>query len=134
MQESPTKGENSGGKTNPASNTSLWGRQLAEQSRWDISGGPLRRAQSARWLWLSPQTLPAALAHANQLLREFALGGAGAGEAGQALLGLIPLELQAVLHHSPEVKPRGRNCRSVCAAGGLLTVFALEEPWCLLCC
>ncbi len=72
--------------------------QAAEKARWGVAGGPWLRAQAARWLWFSPATLPAGVAHANQLLREFALSaGRGAAESAQALLALLPEEVRAAL-------------------------------------
>ena len=88
--------------------------QAAEKSRWGIKGGPQLRAAAARWLWFSPATLGAAAAHANQLLREFALGpGAGAAAAAAALLQLLPQEVSSALE---QVRP-GRVCVRVCATG-----------------
>ncbi len=56
------------------------------------------RAQSARWLWFATATLDLGAAHANQLLREFALcAGQGPAQAAQALLALLPAELQDAL-------------------------------------
>ncbi len=50
--------------------------KAAQQSRFETGGGPLLRAQSARWLCFGAAggTGPAALRHANLLCREFALG------------------------------------------------------------
>ena len=71
---------------------------MAEKSRWALSGGPVLRAQSARWLWFATATLERGAAHANQLLREFALcAGPGPARAAQALLALLPAELQEAL-------------------------------------
>ena len=72
--------------------------QAAEKSRWGVKGGPTLRAAAARWLWFSPATLAPAAAHANQLLREFALGpGAGPAAAAAAVLQLLPAEVHAAL-------------------------------------
>ena len=80
---------------------------MAEKSRWGVTGGPLLRAAAARWLWFSPATLGAAAAHANQLLREFALGPkAGAAAAADALLQLLPQEVRSALE---QVRP-GDSC------------------------
>ena len=72
--------------------------QVAEKSRWALTGGPASRAQSARWLWFATATLDLGAAHATQLLREFALcRGQGPARAAQALLALLPAELQEAL-------------------------------------
>ena len=72
--------------------------QVAEKSRWALTGGPASRAQSARWLWFATATLDLGAAHATPLLREFALcRGQGPARAAQALLALLPAELQDAL-------------------------------------
>jgi hypothetical protein len=48
--------------------------QAAQHSRFEVGGGPLLRAQSARWLCFGADTGAAAVRHANALCREFALG------------------------------------------------------------
>ena len=86
--------------------------QAAERTRWGLAGGPWLRAQAGRWLWLSPGTLAAAVAHANQLLREFSLGaGAGPAEAAVALIALVPHEVRVALEQA-------RCCRPVPASLG----------------
>lgn len=78
--------------------TSVSDIQVAEKSMWALTGGPMLRAQSARWLWFATATLDRGAAHANQLLREFALcAGPGPARAAQALLALLPAELQEAL-------------------------------------
>ena len=72
--------------------------KVAEKSRWALLGGPSLRAQSARWLWFVTATIDAGTTHANQLLREFGLcSGQGPARAAQALLALLPAELQEAL-------------------------------------
>eukprot|EP00887_Chlorella_sp_A99_P007315 scaffold2.g7315.t1 len=69
---------------------------VCQRSRFEVEGGPLRRAQAARWLAFSPATHAALLAHANALCREFALGGAGGAAAAWALLSeVLPAALAA---------------------------------------
>ncbi|KAL4448847.1 hypothetical protein ABPG77_007564 [Micractinium sp. CCAP 211/92] len=63
--------------------------KAAQHSRFEVGGGPLLRAQSARWLCFAEDTAVAALRQANVLCREFALGGAGGIAAGSALLGEV---------------------------------------------
>ncbi|KAL4422844.1 hypothetical protein ABPG75_009041 [Micractinium tetrahymenae] len=63
--------------------------KAAQHSRFEVGGGPLLRAQSARWLCFAADTAVPALRHANVLCREFALGGAGGVAAGSALLGEV---------------------------------------------
>ena len=76
---------------------------MAEKSRWALPGGPMLRAQSARWLWFATATLNQGAAHANQMLREFALcAGQGPARAAQALLALLPAELREALE---QVRP-----------------------------
>jgi hypothetical protein len=48
--------------------------QIAQSTRRLPAGGPVGRAQAARWLTFARAQLPAALGHANALAREFALG------------------------------------------------------------
>lgn len=48
--------------------------KAVQHSRFEVGGGPLLRAQFARWLCFGADTAPAALRHANVLCREFALG------------------------------------------------------------
>lgn len=76
---------------------------MAEEGRWEVVEGPLRRAMTARWLWLSPLTLRTAVLHANQLLREFAWTGPGGSEAACTLLSMLPLELEIALSQSVAV-------------------------------
>lgn len=52
-----------------------------------MGGGPLLRAQSARWLCFAAGTAAAALRHANVLCREFALGELGSRWLGGLALG-----------------------------------------------
>lgn len=54
----------------------LIANKAAAQSQIETGGGPLLRAQSARWLCFGAAggTAPAALRHANLLCRDFALG------------------------------------------------------------
>lgn len=80
---------------------------MADKLHWGVPGGPLLRAAAARWLWFSPATLAPAAAHANQLLREFALSsGAGAAAAAAALLQLLPQEVQTALEQVSHVSGR----------------------------
>lgn len=49
--------------------------KAAQHSRFETGGGPLLRAQSARWLCFGgAETAAAALRHANALCRECVLG------------------------------------------------------------
>jgi hypothetical protein len=48
--------------------------QIAQSTRRLPAGGPVGRAQAARWLTFARAQLPVALGHANALAREFALG------------------------------------------------------------
>lgn len=48
--------------------------QITQSTRRLPAGGPVGRAQAARWLTFARAQLPAALGHANALAREFALG------------------------------------------------------------
>ena len=52
----------------------LYELQIAQSMRRLPAGGPVGRAQAARWLTFAGAQLPAALGHANALAREFALG------------------------------------------------------------
>ena len=80
----------------------------AERARAGDSGGPAARAIAARWLWLSPDTLPAAAAHANRVLRELACaGGAGAADAARALFASIPAEPAAAVDAASPGAPPG---------------------------
>ncbi|KAK9814142.1 hypothetical protein WJX72_001215 [[Myrmecia] bisecta] len=78
--------------------------QFAEQSRWVTRNGPLYRAEATRWLCFSPDTADLAYTHANQLLREFALGGPGCWVAAEQLLAVLQtsLDVQAGLRKDPE--------------------------------
>lgn len=60
----------------PQGEAALIADKAAQLSRLETGGGPLLRAQSARWLCFGAAggTGPAALRHANLLCREFALG------------------------------------------------------------
>ncbi|PSC76457.1 nuclear pore complex NUP107 isoform B [Micractinium conductrix] len=76
----------------------LIAEKAAQHSRFEVGGGPLLRAQSARWLCFEAATAAAALRHANQLCREFALGGVGGVAAATALLSeVMPAALDAPL-------------------------------------
>jgi hypothetical protein len=93
--------------------------QVAQHSRQEVGGGPLLRAQSARWLCFDAAGAsgPAALLHANTLCREFALGEsaqlcrgmpcAGSSQAQGGGLGCSP---QCAVHFS----------RSACSFAGLV--------------
>ena len=76
--------------------------------------GPAGRAAAARWLWLSPRTLPAAAEHTCRVLRElFLSGGGGAASAARALLAGLPEEPAAVVELAPtEILEAAEELRS----------------------
>ena len=99
--------------------------------------GPAGRAEAARWLWLSPRTLPAAAEHSCRVLRElFLSGGGAAAAAARALLAGLPAEPARVVELSPSeilaaaeelllLRGRGRSPPSPSSQRALAALAAL---------
>ena len=86
--------------------------------------GPAGRAAAARWLWLSPRTLPAAAEHSCRVLRElFLSGGASAASAARALLAGLPAEPAAVVELSPtEILEAAEELTFFCSSSSFFTL------------
>lgn len=131
---------------------------MAQASRQQVRGGPNMRAQTARWLCFSPDTTLAALAHANQLGREFAVGGGPSARAGWQLLwevlpqgvpGLLDVALEELAHHYDEAALAAIQqarcampalapclpdvCSHACTAAAKAVPWALPRGVCLGC-
>ena len=102
--------------------------QIAQSTRHLPAGGPVGRAQAARWLTFARAQLPAALGHANALAREFALGlnaapgpSAAAGWALMHEVGPRPvLKLSDWYHKPARIEALASACVGPCGGAAVL--------------